>query len=398
MTIRLLVRDFTDAEDLYNYSMGHLAHRWPEARVRYRYINRDRAHRFRDGFARELRAQIEALAELTFTDAAGDFFRSTMPWLPEPYLQWLRGYRFDPALVELRQEAGRLELAIAGRWHEAIYWEIKLLAIISELSRTDPESGAIRPLPPGWESHIDRKAERLSSAGVQWVDFGTRRRYSFEVQDAVVRIMKEYAGFRGTSNPYLARKHGVKAIGTYAHQLPMAMQALHGARAADRMAMEHWIDTYGDELGIALSDTLTTENFLRGFDRSCASRFQGVRQDSGDPFAFGERLIRHYESLGIDPRTKIIVFSDSLDTELAVRLHEHFAGRIRTTMGIGTNLTADPLMTGVPPLNHVIKLVEADFGGGPRAVVKLSDDPGKVLGEPALVERVRSEIGWQDAQ
>jgi nicotinate phosphoribosyltransferase len=315
--------------------------------------------------------------------------------LPVDYLEWLSGYRFDPRQVELRQEGGRLELEIVGRWQEAIYWEIKLLSIMSELAYVEPGSSEVRGLPAGWESHIHRKAERLSGAGVQWVDFGTRRRYSFEVQDAVVRIMKEYPGFRGTSNPYLAWKHGVKAIGTYAHQLPMAMQVLHGARAADRMAMAYWVDAYGDALGIALSDTLTTENFLRSFDHDLASRFQGVRQDSGDPFAFGERLIRHYEALGIDPCTKILLFSDNLDTERAVRLHEHFAGRIRTTMGIGTHLTADPAMTGVAPLNQVIKLVEADFGEGAQPVVKLSDDAGKVLGDPALVERVRLEIGWQ---
>jgi nicotinate phosphoribosyltransferase len=393
MTGQLVVRDFTDAEDLYNYSMGHLAHRWPEARVRYRYINRDRAHRFRAGFARDLWAQIEALAELRLSDASFRFFRATLPWLPESYVEWLRGYRFDPAQVELGEESGRLSLEIAGRWHETIYWEIKLLAMISELAQRDAASGEPRRLPEGWESHIHRKAERLSEAGVQWIDFGTRRRYSFEVQDAVVRIMKNYGGFRGTSNPFLARQHGVKAIGTYAHQLPMAMQVLYGVRDADRMAMEHWVEAYGDDLGIALSDTLTTENFLRSFDRSYASRFGGVRQDSGDPFAFGERLIRHYESLGIDPATKVIVFSDNLHTDLAVRLHEHFAGRIRTTMGIGTHLTADPAMTGVPPLNHVIKLVEADFGSGARPVVKLSDDVGKVLGDAALVAAVRTQLG-----
>jgi nicotinate phosphoribosyltransferase len=397
MTARLLVRDFTDAEDLYNYSMGFLAQRWPQARVRYRYVNRDRTHRFRSGFVQELRAQIEALTDLRFDAAAAAFFRSAMPWLPSPYVDWLRGYRFDPSQVALRQEGGQLELSIAGPWQETIYWEIKLLAVISELSHVDRPSDTVRRLPDGWEQHIHRKAERLSAAGVQWVDFGTRRRYSFEVQDAVVRIMKDYAGFRGTSNPYLARKHGVKAIGTYAHQLPMAMQVLHGARAADRMAMEYWVGAYGDALGIALSDTLTTENFLRSFDHALASRFQGVRQDSGDPFAFGERLIRHYEALAIDPRTKILVFSDNLDTERAVRLQEHFAGRIRTTMGIGTHLTADPAMTGVTPLNQVIKLVEADFGQGAQPVVKLSDDAGKVLGDPALVERVRLELGWQPA-
>ncbi|HUH12931.1 MAG TPA: nicotinate phosphoribosyltransferase [Longimicrobiales bacterium] len=385
----LVVRDFTDGEDLYNYSMGCVAQRWPDARVVYRYTNRDPAHRFRPGFAGELEAQLEGLAALRFDEAAFAFFRDTMPWLPLPYLQWLGRFRLDPAQVRVRQEDGRLDLTVSGRWYEAIYWEIKLLSVISELSGRDPATGELPPLAEGWKETIHRKARRLSEAGVQWIDFGTRRRYSFDVQDTLVSIMKEYPGFRGTSNPFLARRHGVKAIGTYAHQLPMAMQALYGPRSADRMAMQHWAETYRGELGIALSDTLTTGTFLSAFDSFYARLFTGVRQDSGDPIAFGERMIRHYEALGIDPGSKVIVFSDGLDVESAIRIHAHFAGRIRTTMGIGTHLTADPAMTGVPPLNHVIKLATADFGNGPVDVVKLSDEAGKASGEPRMVEAVR---------
>src|SRR5690606_3733548 len=214
-----------------------------------------------------------------------------------------------------------------------------------------------------------------------------------EVQDAVVEIMKEYPGFRGTSNPYLARKHGVKAVGTYAHQLPMAMQALYGPKSADRMAMQHWTETYRGNLGIALSDTLTTTAFLNAFDSYYANLFTGVRHDSGDPIAFGERMIAHYEALGIDPTTKVIVFSDSLDVDTAIRIHKHFAGRIRTTMGIGTHLTADSAMTGVRPLNHVIKLASIDFGTGPIGVVKLSDTAGKESGDPAMIAAVRHILG-----
>ncbi|HUP19878.1 MAG TPA: nicotinate phosphoribosyltransferase [Gemmatimonadota bacterium] len=385
----LLVREFTDGEDLYNYSMGCVAQRWPEARVVYRYINRDPEHRFRPGLAAELEAQLEGLAKLRFDDAAFDFFRNTMPWLPLPYLQWLRQYRLDPAQVRVAQDGGRLDLSISGRWFETIYWEVKLLAVLSELSRRDPRTGELPALPDGWREKIHEKARRLSSAGVQWIDFGTRRRHSLEVQDAVVSIMKEYPGFRGTSNPYLAREHGLKAFGTYAHQLPMAMQALYGPRSADRMAMQHWVETYRGNLGIALADTLTTATFLGAFESLYAHLFNGVRQDSGDPIAFGERVIRHYEMLGIDPTTKVIVFSDGLDVDTALRIQDHFAGRVRTTMGIGTHLTADEAMTGVRPMNHVIKLVSADFGNGPIDVVKLSDDPGKASGDPDMVSTVR---------
>lgn len=389
----LVIADFTDGEDLYNYSMGCVAQRWPHARVVYRYTNRDAGHRFRAGFARELEAQVEALATLRFDDAAFAFFRDTMPWLPLPYLQWLRGFHLDPSQVRVRQEGGRLDLTVSGRWFEAIYWEVKLLSVISELTSRDPSTGELPPLPDGWVDLIHEKARRLSEAGVQWIDFGTRRRHGYAVQDTLVGIMKDCPGFRGTSNPFLARKHGVKAVGTYAHQLPMAMQALYGARSADRMAMQHWAETYHGELGIALSDTLTTGSFLTAFDSFYARLFTGVRQDSGDPLEFGERIISHYQSLGIDPASKVIVFSDGLDVDAAVRIHEHFAGRIRTTMGIGTHLTADPAMTGRAPLNHVIKLTSADFGSGPVEVVKLSDDPGKASGEPGMVEAVRRVLG-----
>src|SRR5687768_15544465 len=240
----LLARDFTDAEDLYNYSMGYVAMRWPDARVQYRYVNRDPEHRFRPGILAELRSQLEMLSELTFGPEAFAFFEQTLPWLPHPFLQWLRQYRFDPGQVDASEQDGRLQISITGRWYEAIYWEIKLLAILTELSHRDSVTGVLPPLPDGWEEQIHRKAQRLSSAGVNWIDFGTRRRFSFDVQDAVVRIMKDYPGFRGTSNPYLARKHGVKAVGTFAHQLPMAMQALYGVRSADRMAMQHWVAAF----------------------------------------------------------------------------------------------------------------------------------------------------------
>ena len=389
----LLVRDFLDADDLYTLTMGWMIQRWPEALATYRYINRDRTHRFRPGIASELRRQVEMMTDLCLSDEGFAFFQRVLPVLPRPYLQWLQQFRLDPNMVDISEKDGRLSIEITGRWYEAIYWEMKLLATLSELSHRDPATGAPAPLLPDWEEAINRKAKTLSDAGVHWVDFGTRRRYSFEVQDAVVRIMRNYPGFLGTSNPYLAMVHDVPPVGTYAHQLPMALQALYGPRSADRMTMQHWVETYRGHLGIALSDTLSTESFLREFDSYFANIFRGVRQDSGDPIAIGERLIRHYRQLGIDPTTKTIVFSDQIDTDKALKIHRHFEGRVRTLMGIGTFLTGDEQMTGVKPLNNVIKLVSIDFGGGRRDVVKLSDDPGKHSGNPVLVEAVRTILG-----
>jgi nicotinate phosphoribosyltransferase len=391
--IRPIAQAFTDGDDTYNFSMGYVAQRWPNARVVYRYTNRDSEHRFRDGFDAELRLQLAALEDLRFSAEEFAFFEQNMPWLPRPYLQWLGQHRFDASQIRISQKDGRLDIEVHGLWYETIYWEVKLLSIISELSARPSIHEDLPPLAPDWRDQIHSKARRLSEAGVQWIDFGTRRRFSFEVQDVVVEIMAQYPGFRGTSNPYLAMKHGVKAIGTYAHQLPMAMQAAYGHVSADRMAMQEWQSAYRGNLGIALSDTLTTENFLRVFDSYYANLFTGVRQDSGDPVAFGERMIQHYKSLGIDPMTKVVVFSDSLNVDKAIMLHRHFEGRIRTTMGIGTHFTADPAMTGRKALNHVIKLVQADFGNGPIGLVKLSDDIGKATGRPEDVELVRRLLG-----
>lgn len=164
------------------------------------------------------------------------------------------------------------------------------------------------------------------------------------------------------------------------------------------MAMEHWVRSFRGNLGIALSDTLTTSHFLRSFDSYYANLFTGVRQDSGDPVEFGERIITHYTALGIDPTTKQIMFSDALDVDRAIAIHEHFRGRIRTGMGIGTHLTADPAMTARKPMNHVIKLVEADFGSGPVPVIKLSDEPGKHSGDPNVVEAVERLLGLRSSQ
>jgi nicotinate phosphoribosyltransferase len=207
------------------------------------------------------------------------------------------------------------------------------------------------------------------------------------VQDKLNSVMQHFhSGFKGTSNPYFAMKYKLNPIGTYAHEAVMAMQVMYGAKDSNLAWMEYWCKEYDGYMRIALTDTLTTDIFLRDFDYKTANEFAGVRQDSGDPFEFGEKLIQHYEKLGIDPKTKKIVFSDSLDADKAVALHERFSDRIQCVMGIGTHLTND---CGHKPLNMVIKLTA--FGGKP--VVKLSDDKGKHTGNPETIEKIKNELG-----
>jgi len=232
----------------------------------------------------------------------------------------------------------------------------------------------------------------LRELGVKVADFSTRRRFSFDVQDDVVAILKEYAreAFVGTSNVYFAMKHGVKPIGTKAHELYSAYAAMFGYRMANALCQEGWMQTYGGDLGIALPDTFTTDVFLRTFDKKWARLYDGLRQDSGDPNAFADKVIAHYESLGIDPMTKTIVFSDSLNVDKVALIEKYCRGRIKTAYGIGTNFAND---VGHKPLNIVCKLVASapDETSPLVPCVKLSDVPGKHTGDPeeiALCKRV----------
>jgi len=391
-----IVRDLCDT-DLYKFSMGQMIlHRFPKAEAVYRYTNRAKGESRRACFASlageldEVREQIGMMSELRLSDAMVAFFRQQCPWLKLDYLQWLQQYRFKPEQVTLSLAGGELQVEVRGPWFETVYWEVPLLCILSELGSVDRATGRRPPKATDWRERITAKAARMAAAGVHWVDFGTRRRFDFETEEAVCEEMKAFApNFRGTSNPYLAMRHGLNIFGTYAHELVMAMQALYGFPCSNEMAMKHWVREYRGDLGIALTDTLTTEVFLRSFDKFYAKLFDGIRQDSGDPFAIGERIIAHYEKLGIDARTKQIIFSDSLDTEKAIALARHFKGKIMATMGIGTHLTND---VGHPPPNHVIKLAELDGGHGLVPLLKLSDGAGKISGDDRLVADVVRQL------
>jgi nicotinate phosphoribosyltransferase len=370
--------------DLYKFTMGQVTHDFAEAVVRYRFINRDRRP-FRAGFADELRRHVDAMADLRLTADEYEWLRTCAPWLKLGYLQWLRQFRFDPRQVRISQEGADLRLEIEGPWIEAIYWEVPLMAMISELYFKDAPPAA------DWERRLKEKAERLAGAGVNWLDFGTRRRFSFAVQDRVNEICKAFGQqFRGTSNPHLAMRHNLTPQGTFAHELPMALQAKVGVRSCNRAALDVWVNQYRGDLGIALTDTVTTGVFLRDFDAYYAKLFDGVRIDSGDPAEAGERFIAHYQRLRIDPASKILVFSDALNTDRAIALHERFKGRAKMTAGIGTHLTND---VGHKALNMVIKLTHADFGHGSVGLVKLSDEPGKHTGDPTGIATAKRALG-----
>jgi len=214
----------------------------------------------------------------------------------------------------------------------------------------------------------------LDMSRFRLMDFGTRRRFSRDVQQAIVERLQQEPWFVGTSNYDLARRLNLTPMGTQAHEWFQAHQQISPELAtSQRAALAAWLTEYPDQLGIALTDCITMDAFLRDFGPEFASRYQGLRHDSGDPVEWGEKAIAHYQKLGIDPLSKVLVFSDNLDLKKALDLYRHFSARVNLSFGIGTRLTCD--IPQVKPLNIVIKLVECNG----KPVAKLSDSPGKTI-------------------
>jgi nicotinate phosphoribosyltransferase len=217
-----------------------------------------------------------------------------------------------------------------------------------------------------------------------YADFGTRRRRSFRSQELVVETMKDAVGFMGTSNVYLAKKHNVKAIGTQSHQWIMGVSALRGLRHCNSFAMDEWVKTYNGSLGIVLTDTYGTEAFLKDFDLKNAKLFDGVRHDSGDPIWFADLIISHYKKLGIDPMSKIIIFSDGLDDDIADKIRNHCKGRIKSATCIGTFFSND-YKNSKGEKSKALSIVIKLYGCAGVPVVKLSDNPAKAAGDEDAV-------------
>lgn len=375
--------------DLYKWPMGQAAfHYYSRIVAEYVFINRG-GTQFPEGFGDKLREQIALMADLRLDPHELSYIKRTCYFLSPAYLEWFANYSFNPDEVSVAQNGGELQVVIQGPWYRTIFWEIPLLATISALYYL--ETGK---KPQGdWQARAADKGLRLKADNIRFADFGTRRAYSPEVHDAVVNIMRRTAesSFVGTSNVALAARYLLTPIGTYAHEWVMGNAGVYGVRMANEKAMEIWAREFGANLGTALSDTFTTESFLQSFNAFYAKLFDSVRQDSGDPFTFVDQMVGHYRKLRIDPRHKTIIFSDGLDVPQVVRLADYCRGKINCSFGIGTNLTND---VGVVPLNMVIKLSAIFLPDGRRIpVVKLSDEPGKITGDPRAVASARSELG-----
>ncbi|WP_329740795.1 nicotinate phosphoribosyltransferase [Dyella sp. A6] len=362
--------------DLYKFSMMQVVlHHYPAAQVEYRFKCRNPGIDLVP-YIDEIRAELAALCELRFTAEELDYLRE-MRFIKSDFVDFLGLFKLNSKYVTIEPAAagnGEIDIHVRGPWLHTILFEVPLLAIVNEVYFRNTQPGL--DLAEGRRRLHEKVAmlhETPDFEHCHIADYGTRRRFSRDWHEEVLVALRDGLGrqLAGTSNVWFAKRLGMTPLGTLAHEYLQAHQAL-GPRLRDSMvaALETWAREYRGDLGIALSDVYGLEAFLRDFDMYFCKLFDGARHDSGDPFAWGERMIAHYRANRVDPRSKVLVFSDGLDIPKVMQLYEHFRGRCLLAFGVGTNLSND---VGPEPLNIVIKMVRCN--GQP--VAKLSDSPGK---------------------
>jgi nicotinate phosphoribosyltransferase len=375
----MIIQSLLDT-DLYKFSMMQVVlHQFPAAEVEYRFKCRTPGIDLVPHIP-AIREELSALCTLRFREDELAYLR-TQRFLSSDFVDFLGLFHLNERYVEIVPSAldnGEIDIVIRGPWLHTILFEVPLLAIVNEVY--------FRATQPGLD--MDEGRGRLSNklallrdtpgyGDCRIADYGTRRRFSRQWQEEVTVTLQRELGRQlvGTSNVWLAMRHGLTPIGSMAHEYLQAFQSL-GPRLRDSQiaALEAWAMEYRGDLGIALSDVYGLSAFLRDFDMYFCKLFDGARHDSGDPFEWGERVIAHYASHRVDPRTKILVFSDGLDVPKVMELYRHFNGRCLLAFGVGTNLTND---VGPTPLQIVIKMVRCN--GQP--VAKLTDTPGKSMCE-----------------
>jgi len=380
--------------------------------VKYNFINRG-GTKFPDGFDLRLRQELKKMEQLSLKDSEADFLTQKCgSFLKPTYIDFLKSYRYDSSEIGITQDGGDLTINITGYWYRTILWEVPLMALISELY-FQMTGEKIKSRSERHTNNIE-KGKKFYTHGMKVADFGTRRRYSYDNQLEVVEDLLSCFDngnpfLVGTSNVHIAMKTGIQPIGTHAHEWFMFHAVHYGYTMANYRALENWVKVYEGDLGIALSDTFTTDVFFKTFDKKFAKLFDGVRHDSGDPFEFATKVVAHYRKLEIDSSSKTIVFSDGLNTDIAVDLYKFCkdlgiktaiaygspVAAIKSSFGIGTHFTND---VGVKALNMVIKIVQVKVGDIWFDTVKLSDNPIKHTGTKEEIQLCKDTLRIKEVE
>ena len=384
--------------DTYKFSMGQaIYHQFPSYTTTWSFKCRNEDVHFTHEMVEEIREQIRAYCDLRFDEEELQYLKSII-WFKSSYIDFLRLWhpRFEDFTITEDDPCG-LVIETRGTWLNTSMYEIPTLAIVNEVYfRMRYDYAALME---SFRKRLDDKTARLVKGELNlgaFSEFGLRRRLSAEAQELAVKTLTENkypdSVFVGTSNVYLAKKYKVTPVGTMAHEWIMCIAQgnhKHNPAYSNWYALDHWVKEYGILNGTALTDAITTDCFLRDFQLTYATLFSGVRHDSGDPYEWGDKMIAHYEALGIDPKTKTLLFSDSLDFERADKLRTYFKDRAKVAFGIGTYIAND---TDETALNIVMKTTECNG----MDVAKISDVEGKgMCKNPDYIKYVKRCIDWR---
>ena len=384
--------------DLYKFSMGQaIYHQFSDYKTTWSFKCRNEDVVFTHEIVEEIRHQIRLYCELSFTEEELEYLHH-IRWLKGSYIDFLRLWRpryedFD--IVE--EKDGGLSIETRGTWLNTSMYEVPALAIVNEVyfrMTYDYDK-----LLADFKVRADEKVERVRNGEFllgSFSEFGLRRRLSAEAQEYIVSKLadckSEKSYFLGTSNVFLAKKYNLVPVGTMAHEWIMCVgqgDHKHNPAYSNYYALNAWVKEYGVLNGTALTDTITTDCFLRDFRLTFATLFSGVRHDSGDPKQWGDKMLKHYESLEIDPHGKTLLFSDSLNFEKATDIYTYFEGRCKVAFGIGTYLSND---TSVGALNIVMKVTLCNG----QDVAKISDIEGKgMCKNQDYVDYLKRSIEWR---
>lgn len=378
--------------DLYKFTTSYAYMKlFPDAEGTFEFNDRNNIE-FDEKFVTMLRNAISNLGTLRLSKIEFDYVCQEVRFIPQHYWEWLLGFHFNPNKINIYLDVeNHLHIYVIDKLYKVTLYEVPILAIVSEVYNV-------------WKGNV-LKYQHLSSCTnkiklsnqfeLKFSEFGTRRRFSYHAQDLVCECLSMYAKHcTGTSNLHFSMKYGLKPMGTHPHEWFMFHGAEFGYKKANYLALENWVNVYDGDLGIALSDTYTSDVFLRNFSRKHAKLFDGVRHDSGDPFKFVDKVVDRYKELGIDPTTKTIIFSNALTMWSFKTINEYCKGKIRCAAGIGTHLTND---WGHEPCNIVMKLTECRMNERQpwSKTIKISDDEGKHMGPEKEVEICKHECGIQ---
>jgi len=385
----MIINSLLDS-DYYKFTMAQFVfNRFPDTEAEYEFICRT-PNIDLSIYSKEIHKEIENLCGLRFTQEELDYLKS-LKIFHITFIDFLKNFKFNINSIRFNKNNG-FGFTVKGSWLNTILFETPLLAIISGIYCKKKIDGFMiwQYLATEGENTLSNNISLIKKSDVRFADFGTRRRFSREWHNAVIDSINFESpnNFIGTSNVLFAKKYNLKPIGTMAHELLQAGQVLSPfIKGFQRYMLDYWAREYPYDLRIALTDVLTTDCFLEDFNGDLTVLYKGLRQDSGDPMEWGEKIIRHYESYKIDPTTKTAIFSDGLTFNKMIEINNHFKGRLNCIFGIGTNLTND---VGMKPLNIVIKMTECNG----KPVAKISDSPGKsICKDKKYLRELKKEFG-----